>query len=133
MHAGLVLLVVTVGLRVVGFRRLHALLARGKRGPPRTGDNRAVSREARARSTAGAVSAVGSLGPFGATCLSRSLTLWWLLRRQGIESDLRIGVRKQGEGIEAHAWVEIDGSVVSEAGDFWLEYSAFDRAIALPG
>jgi len=32
-------------------------------------------------------------------CLHRSLALRWLLRRQGIYADLRIGVRKDGEGL----------------------------------
>jgi hypothetical protein len=49
-----------------------------------------------------------------ATCLPRSLTLWWLLRRRGIESELRLGVRKDGDSIVAHAWVECEGEVVGD-------------------
>ena len=52
-----------------------------------------------------------------AACLSRSLTLWWLLRRRGIESQLRLGVRKGEQGLDAHAWVELAGQVVNDAAD----------------
>jgi len=34
---------------------------------------------------------------------SRSLALQWLLRRQGIHTDLRIGVRKDEEALVGHA------------------------------
>jgi hypothetical protein len=49
------------------------------------------------------------------TCLPRSITLWWLLRRRGIATELQIGVRKNGERIEAHAWVVCCGKVIGEA------------------
>jgi hypothetical protein len=69
----------------------------------------------------------GTLQP---NCLPRSLTKWWLLRRQGIPCDLRIGVRSgAGEDprdrMQAHAWVEIPDVAASDAQD----YTAFDRPI----
>ena len=48
------------------------------------------------------------------TCLPRSITLWWLLRRRGIATELQVGVRKNGESIEAHAWVVCHGKVIGE-------------------
>jgi len=51
---------------------------------------------------------------FAATCLERSLALWWLLARRGVASQLRIGVRKTGEKFEAHAWVEHGGAAIGE-------------------
>ena len=48
------------------------------------------------------------------TCLPRSLTLWWILRRQGVEAELRMGVRKDSERIAAHAWVVCHGTVIGE-------------------
>jgi len=47
------------------------------------------------------------------SCLAKSLTLWWLLGRQGIPSQLRIGTRKEKEKFEAHAWVETRWNVRS--------------------
>ena len=48
------------------------------------------------------------------TCLPRSLTLWWILRRQGVGAELRMGVRNDGERIAAHAWVVCNGTVIGE-------------------
>lgn len=63
------------------------------------------------------------------TCLVRSLTLWWLLRRRGIESGLRIGVRMREGKMEAHAWVERAGRVLNDAPDIGKQYAAFDRLL----
>jgi len=43
------------------------------------------------------------------TCLRQSLALQWLLGRQGITTDLRIGVRKDEDKLNAHAWLEYAG------------------------
>jgi hypothetical protein len=68
-------------------------------------------------------------GLYAGNCLSRSLTLWWLLRRQGIESDLRIGVRRVAGCFGAHAWVEYQGSPVNESRAVYQHYAVFTRAI----
>jgi hypothetical protein len=52
------------------------------------------------------------------------LTLWWLLRIQGIDSDIRIGVRK-GTRLEAHAWVEINSTVVNDRSDIGCDFVPF--------
>ena len=65
-------------------------------------------------------------GPVRANCLERSLVLWALLRRRGIDSDLRIGARKHGERLEGHAWVEWDGVVLNDADD------AQERFVVVP-
>lgn len=49
-----------------------------------------------------------------ARCLHRALALNYCLRRVGIPSSLRIGVRKEGAALRAHAWVELDGQLVHE-------------------
>lgn len=51
----------------------------------------------------------GRHGPITATCLRQSLLVYWLLRRRGLRPEFRIGVRKHGELMDAHAWVELDG------------------------
>src|SRR6266704_7131832 len=60
--------------------------------------------------TAHMVNAADRHGLVHPSCLEKSLTLWWLLGRQGIPSHLRIGIRKEKEKFEAHAWVERDGT-----------------------
>ena len=68
-------------------------------------------------------------GLYAGTCLSRSVTFWWLLRRRGVRSDLRIGVRKQKGEFEAHAWVECDGIVLNDRAERLQGYAAFDQAL----
>jgi Transglutaminase-like superfamily len=64
------------------------------------------------------------------SCLAKSLALWWLLARQGISSHLRIGIRKENEKMEAHAWVERDGAALNEPDERHHHYSAFDAAFS---
>ncbi|GAC1315200.1 MAG: hypothetical protein NVSMB2_06160 [Chloroflexota bacterium] len=49
-----------------------------------------------------------------AQCLHRSLALALWLSRDDIENVVRIGVRKKGSELQAHAWVEVDGHVVND-------------------
>lgn len=65
------------------------------------------------------------------TCLEKSLALWSLLRQQGTPSSLRIGARKAGGKLEAHAWVERDGVALNEPGDEHRHYATFDAAFPL--
>jgi hypothetical protein len=44
----------------------------------------------------------------GGSCLSKSVALAWMLRREGVDAAVRIGVSTAGE-FEAHAWVEATG------------------------
>ena len=40
------------------------------------------------------------------TCLECALVLQYLLRRRGVGTRLQIGVRKQEDALEAHAWLD---------------------------
>ena len=51
------------------------------------------------------------------TCLSQSLTLYWMLNRRGIPAQIRIGVKKSLDRIHAHAWVDVLGETIGEAED----------------
>jgi hypothetical protein len=48
----------------------------------------------------------------GVKCLARALTTRVLLNWYGYASELRIGVAKGEQGLEAHAWVEYQGKVI---------------------
>jgi Transglutaminase-like superfamily len=52
------------------------------------------------------------LGRWQARCLWSSLVLFQLLRRQGVEPQLVIGLPLVPKDKDAHAWVEIDGEDV---------------------
>jgi|SRR5579864_462002 len=58
-------------------------------------------------------------------CLSRSVALCWLLRRRAIPAQLRIGARKNGNQLEAHAWVEVAGRAVNDSDDVRTRYAPF--------
>lgn len=64
-------------------------------------------------------------------CLKRSLVLWYLLRRQGIMSDLRIGVRRDRGEFQAHAWIEYEGMVLNDSPSVYEHYIAFEQSLNL--
>ena len=82
-----------------------------------------------ARRTAQVVGWAARYGATRGTCLTRSLTLWCLLRRQRIAADLRIGVRREG-AFEAHAWIEHDGRVLNDTPDVRERYRLFAEVVA---
>jgi hypothetical protein len=130
----LVLLPLTaLALWLVGFRRWQAALARVApvEVSPDGRDEADAIREGRA--VARLVDAAARHGPYRATCLPRSLVLWWLLRRRGIDGQLRIGVRKEAGRFEAHAWTEFRGTVLNDGEDVRERFAAFDRAILPAG
>ena len=49
-----------------------------------------------------------------ARCLQRCVALCMWMERRGLSPTLRLGVRKQGTGIDAHSWVEINGQVIND-------------------
>ena len=50
----------------------------------------------------------------GAACLTRSLVLQRILAGRGIATTLWVGVRNEGQGLQAHAWVECGGVPVND-------------------
>lgn len=89
-----------------------------------------------ARRLAWVVDGVARRGPWKANCLQRSLVLWWFLGRRGLESDLRIGVRRRpgsaggSRVLDFHAWVEYGGIVLNDRADIREVFATFERAIA---
>jgi hypothetical protein len=69
---------------------------------------------ARARRVADAVDAGLGVIPFAATCLRRSVTLLRELHRLGIGATLHIGVRTGIDGVEAHAWVQVNQEIIND-------------------
>lgn len=103
-----------IALRLIGFGRWKGILrnSSGRNLAPTTSSRGDVSI---AEAYASVVDMVARNLPRGlVTCLPRSLTLWWLLRRHGVENELRIGVRRDGARIVAHAWVVCYGTVIGE-------------------
>ncbi len=61
-----------------------------------------------------------------ASCLEESLLLWYLLQTQNIPAVVRIGVRKQLDKFEAHAWVEQNGIAINQQDEQHHHYAAFE-------
>jgi len=68
----------------------------------------------------------GRLFPGGGNCLVQSLALDRMLRRRGHPAEVRIGVKREGGGLAAHAWVEYEGVALLEAG--LEEFSTLSQA-----
>jgi hypothetical protein len=117
---------VSAGCSILGFRRLHAVMARWPR--PRRALVLSEDAAASCAQRAAKVVAIAALrGPVRATCLRRALVLWWLLRRYGIETELKVGVNRDGGTLHAHAWLEHLGKPLNEAEDISLRFPAFER------
>lgn len=60
---------------------------------------------------------LASLLPLRFTCLERAAALAAMLRAEGLQSHLRIAVRRGGAQLDAHAWVEHDGVALLPVAD----------------
>jgi hypothetical protein len=131
LRAIVLLPLVALSLRWRGFQATRAALQRFL--PEFTKEPDAALLSERVAATAHMVNAADRHGLAHPTCLAKSLTLWWLLGRQGIASHLRIGIRKENNEFEAHAWVERNGAALNEPDEHHHHYAAFDATLsALP-
>lgn len=112
-EASALLPLVVLSVRRAGYERTRRRLERfaGRRAVPAEAGQADAQVDAAVRM----VHATVRRHPVSALCLARSITLWFLLRRRGIESDVVIGVRPGGAPLDAHAWVERDGVPLNEA------------------
>ena len=129
---GLALLpLLRIGLKLCSFQFLIRFLEQTS-SPREHGSNRptaadgALSQES-ISTLVRMVTVAANRGPVKANCLPRSLATWWLLRRRGLECELRLGVKPRDEAIQAHAWVEFDGRVLNGEPGVEQQFSAFER------
>jgi hypothetical protein len=113
-----------IGLRVLGLQRLQTRLQRKPLALANGLDTDELTRLGTLINSA----AHHALGP--ANCLTRSLYLWWLLRRRGIDSQLRIGVRLTDGALDAHAWVEHAGIPVNDRQDVSTDFAPFAEPVS---
>lgn len=114
---------VTLVLRVGGYRRCRAWLE--TRLPTTAAPWPQESARVVVELDAWAVRAASEQLPWG-SCLSRSLTLWWLLARRGIETEILFGVRRNQEDLAAHAWVEWGDQPLTDPVDPRLHYTSLE-------
>lgn len=127
LRAAVLLPVISISLRFRGFRATQNWLRRFLPAERPKEGQRAMEEAATVER---AVRAARSYGIGNPSCLEQSLALWWLLGREGMSSELRIGVRKLGEKFEAHAWVQCQGLVLGEPDALHRHYAAFDAELS---
>lgn len=127
LRAAALLPLISLSLRLRGFRKTQAFL---QKSFSTSRKEASASAHVLADGTVRMVRAAARHSPGHPTCLEESLALWWLLGRRGIDAELRIGVRKQGEKFEAHAWVERAGAALNEPESVHEHYAAFDSALS---
>jgi Transglutaminase-like superfamily len=122
-EAAFLVVCVWAGVRLLRYPRLQRVLDRYARSR--------AARSAAAPSTIGGVRwALAAVSRYftPATCLVSALAASTMLRRRGVPSQFRIGVRVTPASVtrlQAHAWVEVNGHVVVGAIDGLSEFSPF--------
>jgi hypothetical protein len=107
-------------LKSRGLKRTAAFLA------ARSDRQRGTADTSVATSMADAVSLVAGRKVVGALCLGRSLLLWFLLRRRGMDAELVVGTKAPvDDAWMAHAWVELGGQPVNDVADVREQYGSF--------
>lgn len=95
----------SLAIALLPFRRVAAAASAPALGRART-DPESVRR---ARS---AVTGWSRRVPWRTVCFQKGLAVHWMLRRRGIPSVLLYGVRREGDGLAAHVWVDVAGETV---------------------
>ena len=116
-----------LGLRGLGLPRLQAILQR----QPLAAKSATILLMPEIQALGEAVNIAARHSTFPVTCLTRSLLLGWLLRRQNVASKLRIGVRLTQGMLDAHAWVECEGVPVNDRPDVKAQFSSFGELVPL--
>jgi hypothetical protein len=130
-RAAVLLPLIGVSLRLRGYGRTQEWLqARWERRCPSL--PQAAGSKDTVEKTCRMVRAAVRHGMPGASCLEASLTLWYLLRLQGIPANLRIGVRKHANLFEAHAWVEHEGAALNQVEEVHRHFAPFDSKFLVP-
>ena len=122
-----------LALRLMSFKRWQAILSRfalldGAR-PEATIEARLDS----ARKTATIVRIAAARGPYRGNCLPQSLTVWWLLRCQKLDSHIRFGARKADDKLAAHAWVEFHCVALNDGPAFNRSFTPFESVMTTDG
>jgi hypothetical protein len=70
---------------------------------------------ARAEELADALRWTATHGVFKPLCLAQAIALREMLDNAGISgADIRVGVRREGDALKAHAWVRLNGRVLGD-------------------
>ena len=125
----MVLLPVTkISLMTIGFRRTYKLLSFCM---PLKNEQISTSCQdlCQGHAIARMVKIAGNILPFEVKCLPISMVIWWFLRRRGIISEMRIGVKRFNGQFEAHSWVEMAGTPLNHFASVDEQFAPFSEPI----
>ncbi len=129
-EAAVTLVATKLGLRLFGLRQWKAILdfaaKRAKAAVPAETATIEFARQVARLQQA----AARHLSLLRTNCLEQALALRSLLQRRGIAGELRIGARKTADRFEAHAWMEVNGTILTDPGDDIGEFTPFRGAFA---
>jgi hypothetical protein len=111
---------IRIALWALPFPKLHAWAAKVREGKigDRPLDPKSVYK------VVWAVSAAARRVP-KATCLTQALATQIMLGRRGHKTTLHFGARKDGERLDAHAWIEREGRILIGFNDNFRELARF--------
>ena len=64
-------------------------------------------------------------------CLSTSVALWYTLERQGLATNLHIGIKDEDGAIKAHAWLELNKIPLNASLLVREKYTTFNDSLNL--
>lgn len=120
-------LLISTGFRVLGVPRTQAWLRRWTRvgtAPEPTNPLHAVREARRAQLIVKRSTGVGG------SCLVRSFSLWALLLRRGLSTEIRVGLRRREGQIEGHAWIEYLCVPLNEDEKVLRSYEPYERPVS---
>ena len=125
--AMIMLPVVGVRLKSQGFKKTFSWA----KSPPANHASSSIDAKARAIHLGKLINFVAIYGFYRANCLCRSLVLLKRMQLEGLTGELQIGVPKDRTAqslsiLDAHAWVEYEGSVVNDQADLTSSHVKFD-------
>jgi len=103
---------IAFSLRFFGYLRTRNFLARLTNQTPLHQAN--PDELVRAQRSGELLAIAGKRGLISATCLRQSVLLEYYLKRQGLAAEIKIGVRKDNDLFDAHAWVELNGIALAQ-------------------
>ncbi len=113
---------VTIFLTLLGTNKTKFILTKLSPIPTSMDSNL----KGKAKTIGSVVNIAASYCFFCSNCLRKSLVLWYLLRFNGIDSNICLGVRKFEGIFEAHAWVEYQGFVLNDNHNIRQFYKVFE-------
>lgn len=107
--------IISLGLRVLGYRRTRALL---DRLPAHAAGAKCTTDDwvARGHHWAHLARLGARWTPANTSCLRQAVLVHTLLRRHGLQPHIQFGVDGRQGAIDMHAWVELDGQPLGQPG-----------------